>query len=91
MYTRWPTFSAAALVAIGSVDALGSVLAGCAGTLIYVDLTHGAGEAWDRQTQRSGVTLRQQRVTVLGYRGQRCPALVSVVWTELGPQALTKL
>ncbi len=44
------TFSAAAFVPIGTVDALGSILAGSAGALINVDLTHGASKPWDRQT-----------------------------------------
>ena len=49
---RWfLTLSAAALVSIGPVEALGAVLAGRAGALIDVDLTHGARKPWDRQTQ----------------------------------------
>lgn len=75
--THTLTFSTAALVTVGPVDALGSVLARCAGTLVNVDLAHGASEAWDRQTQRSEVTVRQRRTSVhatLGYRGQRCLA-----------------
>ncbi len=46
------TFSAAALEPIGPVVAFCSILARCAGALIYVDLTHGASKAWDMQTQR---------------------------------------
>lgn len=46
------TFCAAALVSVGPVQALGAVLARRAGTLVNVDLTHRAGEAWwDTQTQ----------------------------------------
>lgn len=44
-HKQWLTFSAAALVAIRPVDALGSILAWCAGTLVNVDLAHGASEA----------------------------------------------
>lgn len=40
------TFSTAALEPIGAVVALCSILAGCAGALIYVDLTHGASKPW---------------------------------------------
>lgn len=72
-HTQQLTFSAAALVAIGPVDALGSVLTRCAGTLVYVDLAHGASKTWDRQTQRLEVTVRQGRTSVhamLGYKGQ---------------------
>lgn len=39
-------FSAAAFVPVGTVNALGSILAGSAGTLINVDLTHGASKPW---------------------------------------------
>lgn len=46
------TFSTAALESIGPVVAFCSILAGRAGALIYVDLTHGAGKPWDMQTQR---------------------------------------
>jgi hypothetical protein len=46
------TFSTAALVSVGPVVTLGSVLAGRAGALINVDLTHGASKPWDRQIQR---------------------------------------
>lgn len=52
------TFCAAALVSVGPVEALGPVLARRAGALVNVDLTHGAGEAWDIQTQRPGVRLK---------------------------------
>lgn len=45
------TFSTAALKSIGPVVAFCSILAGCAGTLIYVNLTHSASKAWDMQTQ----------------------------------------
>lgn len=40
------TFSTAALEPIGPVVAFCSILAGCAGALIYVDLTHGASKPW---------------------------------------------
>lgn len=40
------TFSAAALEPVGPVVAFCSILARCAGALIYVDLTHGASKAW---------------------------------------------
>lgn len=40
------TFSTAALKSIGPVVAFCSILAGCAGALIYVDLTHGASKPW---------------------------------------------
>lgn len=40
------TFSTAALKPIGPVVALCSILAGSAGALIYVDLTHGASKPW---------------------------------------------
>lgn len=46
------TFSAAALEPVGPVVAFGPVLAGGAGALVDVDLTHGASEPWDIQTQR---------------------------------------
>lgn len=42
--THMLTFSAAAFVPVGTVNALGSILAGSAGTLINVDLTHGASK-----------------------------------------------
>lgn len=47
-FTECPfiTFSTAALKPIGSVVAFCSILAGCAGALIYVDLTHGASKPW---------------------------------------------
>lgn len=40
------TFSTAALESIRPVVAFCSILAGCAGALIYVDLTHGASKPW---------------------------------------------
>lgn len=39
-------FGASALISVGSVIALGAILAGRTGALVNVDLTHGAGEPW---------------------------------------------
>lgn len=50
IFIKQLTFSTAAFIPIGPVNALGSILAGSAGTLINVDLTHGASKPWDRQT-----------------------------------------
>lgn len=41
-----------ALVAIGVINTFGSVEAGRAGAVVYVDLTHGTTEPWKAQTQR---------------------------------------
>lgn len=41
-----------ALVAIGVVNTFGSIEAGRAGAVVYVDLTHGTAEPWKAQTQR---------------------------------------